>query len=380
LHRTPILLVATETRWIGVARTPRALHRAGFEVFLLAPRGSLGEKTRYVSGVVHLPDGATAPQWLHAFASTVDAVRPRLVVPADDAAFRLLQNVVVAPPAELPAADRLAALVRDSLGDPAGYRASVEKTRLPDAARRIGVPMPASIVARHGTAASAFADAHGYPVVLKRDHSSAGDGVRICRGPSELHDAFTGLLRPHAADFAGVAPELLVQQFIDGPIKNYAMCAWKGGILTSYAGLRIEMNPPRSGPPTVTNYHRDDALRDLATRLVAGLGMTGLLALECIVNRATGTPYLLEVNRRLVPGGHRGSDFDVDHCAALFAAVHGLPQRTRTTLDPGEEHLSVHFPQEWLRDPKSRWLVEHPVDVPWDDPALIRAMLAMRHE
>src|SRR6185436_13271883 len=137
----PILLVATETRWIGVARTPRALARAGFEVALLAPRGSLGEKTRYVSRIAHLPERATAPQWLHAFAATAGDVRPRVVVPCDDAAFRLLQNVVVAPPREFPAAARLAALIRDSLGDPAGYRASVEKTRLPDAARRIGVPM-----------------------------------------------------------------------------------------------------------------------------------------------------------------------------------------------------------------------------------------------
>jgi hypothetical protein len=29
----------------------------------------------------------------------------------------------------------------------------------------------------------------------------------------------------------------------------------------------------------------------------------------------------------------------------------------------------VNFPQEWLR--------EYPVDVPWDDPGLIEAMLAL---
>jgi hypothetical protein len=42
--------------------------------------------------------------------------------------------------------------------------------------------------------------------------------------------------------------------------------------------------------------------------------------------------------------------------------------------------LSVHFPQEWLRDPESEWILDHPVDVPWDEPELIEAMLALRHE
>jgi hypothetical protein len=33
-----------------------------------------------------------------------------------------------------------------------------------------------------------------------------------------------------------------------------------------------------------------------------------------------------------------------------------------------------------LPDPESRYLREFPVDVPWDEPELIEAMLAMRHE
>jgi hypothetical protein len=33
-----------------------------------------------------------------------------------------------------------------------------------------------------------------------------------------------------------------------------------------------------------------------------------------------------------------------------------------------------------LRDPFSRWLREYPVDVPWDDPKLIEALLALRAE
>jgi len=38
----------------------------------------------------------------------------------------------------------------------------------------------------------------------------------------------------------------------------------------------------------------------------------------------------------------------------------------------------AHFPQEWLRDPASRYLRRCRVDAPWDDPALLKAMAALR--
>jgi predicted ATP-grasp superfamily ATP-dependent carboligase len=359
---------------------PRALTRAGFEVALLTPRNSLAEKSRYVSKVGYLPDNANMHQWLHAFAATVKATQPRLVVPCDDAAFRLLQRLAESPPQGFAPAAELAALIRHSLGDPAGYRSSVEKTLLPPAAAGLGVRVPAFVVETGMHAARIFAEARGYPVVVKRDHSSAAEGVRICGDEAALASAFSELLRPHPTDFAGTGRRLLVQEHIAGSIKNYAISAWEGRVLASYAALKVEMNPPRSGPSTVTLYHRDDAVREMAEAIVGGLHVSGFLSLECVMSRTDGLPYLLEINRRLVPGGHRGSDFGVDHCAALHCALHGLPQQTRSTLDPGEEHLSVHFPQEWLRDPGSEWLRDNPVDVPWDDPELIEAMLAMRHE
>jgi hypothetical protein len=45
-------------------------------------------------------------------------------------------------------------------------------------------------------------------------------------------------------------------------------------------------------------------------------------------------------------------------------------------LDPGEEHFVVHFPLEWVRDPNSRYLREYPVDIPWDEPELVDAIVA----
>jgi hypothetical protein len=67
---------------------------------------------------------------------------------------------------------------------------------------------------------------------------------------------------------------------------------------------------------------------------------------------------------------------NVDAGAALYAAMHGTAE-PRDQLDPGEEHFCAHFPHEWIRDPHSQLLRRLPVDVPWDEPELARALAAI---
>ncbi len=378
---TPILLVATATRWYGAARMPRALAKAGFEVTLLTPKNSLAEKSRFVSKLSHPPDNATPAQWVATFAAAVRATTPRIVLPCDDMAFRLLALLAKSsPPGMQPESQlQLASLIRDSLGEPAHYRESIDKTRLPRAAATAGVLMPPSIVTTEFDEAERFAATRGGQVVLKRGHSSGGDGVEILARHDDLARAFAALQKPDVLNLEDSdSGRVLVQARVTGTVKAYTFLAWGGKVLTGYAGERMAIGPDEKGPITVNRYHHDAQLREAVAKLVQGLGMTGLAAFEFIVDDASGDPYLLEINRRLSGGTHRGSDFDVDHAAALLAAVHGRPVPTRATLDPDEEHLSVHFPQEWLRDPHSSWLRDYPVDVPWDDPGLLKTLVALR--
>lgn len=378
----PLLLVLTATAWIGAARVPRALVLAGFEVTLLAPRGALAEKSGYLARIAYLPDNATTMQWVHAFAATVRATRPRMIVPCDDTAFRLLQMLVLSPPAALQPAlhFELAALIVDSLGDPTHYETSVDKTLLPSAAVAMDVPMPPHAIIASIDEARAFAAQHGYPMILKRRHSSAGDGVAIVQLESGLADAFTALSHTTSVNLERpAASQLLAQAFIDGAKKFYQVAARQGHLLAGFAGEKLVGHDDPKAPPTVNRYHHDPEMREIASKLTRGLSMSGFFALEGLVESSSGKIYLLEINRRLVGGAHRGGAFGVDLWAALHAAIDGGgPSPSRTDLEPGEEHIAVHFPQEWLRDPGSTWLRNYPVDVPWDEPALIDAMLVTR--
>ena len=187
-----VLLVSTATRWFGTARMPRALASAGFDVSLLAPQGSLAAKSRFVGRVGQLPDNATPRDWIFAFAATVKATAPRLVIPCDDTSLRLLDHIALSPPDDMvPELQlQLGALIRESLGEPRHVATSIEKTLLPPAARALGVRVPEHAVVSDFEGADAFAKAHGYPVVLKRNRSTAGESVAIADNRSVLQRAF----------------------------------------------------------------------------------------------------------------------------------------------------------------------------------------------
>jgi predicted ATP-grasp superfamily ATP-dependent carboligase len=380
---TPVLLVSTATRWLGTARIPRYLAKAGFEVSLLAPRDSLAEKSSFVSKVLHLPDNASTLQWVIAFAGAVKAVSPRIVIPCDDMSFRLLSALVLTPPDGMqPALHlQLAALVRDSLGDPAHFRTTVDKTLLPAAAEALGVRVPRFAVVATLADAETFAAEHGYPTVLKRSHGFAGEGVALCADRRELVAAFSAFSRVDPLELEGKAGvRLLCQAYIPGHVRLPQIAAWNGEVMAGFVREKLVAHPPPKGPSAVTRNLRAPEIREFSETLVRGFGMKGLFGFEFIVHDATGLAYLLETNRRTTPGTHTGGLFDVDLCAALFGAINGTPSTSRRNLDDDEEHVLAHFPQEWLRDPASNYLRDCRVDAPWDEPELFEAFLALRLE
>jgi len=176
------------------------------------------------------------------------------------------------------------------------------------------------------------------------------------------------------------AAQVLVQAYVVGPLIVYPAVAWNGVLLVGYAQTRLAAEADSAGVPVVNRCYASPELRAFAVKLVAGFGINGFFAPEFIEDARSGQAYLLGINRRIVSGAHRGAAMNADHWAALNAALQGSASPTRSDLDSGEEHVAADFPQEWLRDPQSRWLREYPADVPWDDPKLVEAMMALTPE
>jgi len=312
--KTSLLLVTTDPRSLGAARMPRSLAEAGFDVSLLAPAGALAQKSGFIARTGHLPDSVATREWIFAFAAMVRGCSPRLVVPGDETTLRLMQMLVLAPPAEMnPAIQReLAQVVQESLGDPAGYEPDIAKL--------------------------------------------SGTGTTATEG----------------------APPAFQVERADAKRVSYSAVAWKGALLAGYAVETLAGPPGTSGMATVDRSYRSPELRAVAARVAGELGITGFFAADFIVGGPGGRSTLVGMGRALRADMHRGSAYDVDPCKALFAAMNGLASTTRPDFDDGEERIGVSFPQEWLRDPDSPWLRDHPVDMPWEEPELIEAMIALR--
>ena len=380
---TSALLVSTIARRYATARIPRALANAGFTVAALTPKNALVEASAHVTKVGHLPDNATPMQWVFAFAAMVKATAPRIVVPCDDVAFRLLASLASTPPPNMVPAmhAELASLIRESLGDPAWYRASTDKLLMSAAVEALGLRVPPHAIVASAAAATAFAAAQGYPVTLKRRHGFGGPGAASCADETAIGPIFAELARLDALDPEGRGDgRLLVQASVRGERHPYALVAWQGALLAGWSADVVMTDRQPMGPPTVLRLRRSDTLAELTARLVRGFGMNGFAALEWLVDETSGDAYLAEMSRAVAPSAHCGGAHGVDLAAALFAAVTGGGTALRTELDPEQEPLAVLFPQEWLRDPESPYLRDYPVDVPWDDPKLLEALLALSPE
>lgn len=378
-----ILMVSTASRWLGTARMTRSFARANFEVALLAPQDSLAAKSRYVSRLRLLPDNAVPMEFLLALASMVAEVKPRLLVPCDEMALRLLFALILEPPPSqlAPAVQlQLASLVLESLGDPKFYETSMDKLLLPPAAEALGVRVPRYIIADNVDDAKDFASTRGYPVVLKRRFGFAGEGVAIVSSVDELAREAQLLMRPDQLDLGQrKRPRLLVQEFVDGPYHSQAIAAWRGIPLAGFAWERHVATLPLKGQTTVVRFVRSPESRAFSEVLCRAFGISGFFNVQFVLSADTGEAHLLEINRRIVTHMHMGERVGVDLPTALYDHLRGASP-TPVAEFPGDFGPSVAvFPREWLRDPGSPYLHECPVDVPWDEPELIEAMLAMRH-
>jgi predicted ATP-grasp superfamily ATP-dependent carboligase len=378
-----LLLVSTASRWLGTARMPRSLARAGFQVFLLAPRDSLALASRFVARSVVLRDGATPMQWLLSLVAMINDVQPNVVVPCDEVAIRLLFELVRNPPHHLDSETgrNVTTLLRRSLGDPAHYETSIDKTLLPGAATALGVPVPRHAIAHSVNEAAQRATELGYPMVLKRRYGFATQGVAIIRQPSEVRPAAARLLRPMQLDL-GVdrPPALLVQAFVDGPMQSQTMVAFDGVPLAGFSRQREVVFAADKGASAVVRLLKVPRIRDFTERMCRAFGMSGFFSVQYIAPPDGAEPVLLEINRRIVTFMHTDEQCGVDLCGALFHRLAGVPQTLPTDMRDGQDSIVVSFPREWLRDPESRWLHDFPSDVPWDDPGVLQAMVALRHE
>lgn len=352
----------------GAARLPEAFKSAGFEVRVICHLGSTLSYSSFVDRfILHRERSGAGYQAI--LLESINSWRPDLIVPGDETTLWLLHALRARLRKEEPDAPIHAAFDRSFCAfEQQGN--IVLKSRLADIARQAGVRVPAQCVDPSPEAAIAFAEQHGFPVLIKHDRSSGGSGVHLCRTADELRRELTR----DAAGLGGFsgARNLAVQQFVEGDTAMVGFAATGGRMIAGYAMRIVETFPNRFGPSSVLRHLDDPRLVEMAARIVGHFGFNGLGAADFRLAAGTGDPYLIEFNARSFANPHVGRYVGVDLCAALRASLEG------TVYQPGpvvERRTIALFPNEWSRNPHSPHLLGcH--DVPWHDRTLLQHLIA----
>ena len=365
------LIAITSTDWPATALLPKALATGGMEAFALCPTEHIITYSRYLKASHTYAPPIDAVTFNRALASLVERWQPDIIIPGDDPALWLLHRLRLSSEVATHA-PALAPLLERSLAHSERLLDLERKSRIAEVARTLDIAMAPERVNPTVEEALAFAETHGWPVVVKHDYTWAGTGVRFAHTP----DALRALLewRP---DIATIAPRALVlSRFVGGATYEMSYAALQGRLLACLSLDKVKIT--RGGGSAVVR-RADDTLVETVARLVEHFGLSGVGDVEFRIDPSTGEPCLLEINPRLVPTTRLGPLFGLDLCAVLRDALRGTPTGPPAVAGhpvgrSGAPLQVTLFPTEWMRDPQSPHLIDDHHEAPWDEPRLMAEM------
>jgi carbamoylphosphate synthase large subunit len=379
----PSVLIATTSCWYPTARLAMALSAAGCKVEMVCPKSHPVRKTKAVHRI-HVYRGL-AP--LTSFARAIAIIRPDFIVSADDLATQHLHRLYAREKSKGTAESPICALIERSLGSPESFPVVNARSAFMDLAHREGLRVPATRVIRNIDDLRTWVSCTGLPTVLKADGTSGGDGVRIARTLTEAERFFKELQAPpllaRAAkralvdqDKTLVWPSILrrravvnAQAFVAGREATSAVVCWKGSVL---AGLHFEVVNKASskGHATVLRVIENAEMSAAAEAMARRLDLSGLYGFDFMLEADTENAYLIEINPRSTQVGHLSLGPGRDLPSALYAALSGKAVEANPKIT--EKETIALFPQEWIRDPESPFLRSAYLDLPLEEPELIR--------
>ena len=208
--------------------------------------------------------------------------QPAVILPLDDAAIWLCNEVA------LPSGWMIAG-ARGSTATLA-----LDKSVQTQAAKRAGLPVPATTIAR--TSDEVVERAAEFPLILRPADAVAVRGNRLSRGQTWICSNRTELNRA-LAEWESKQP-LIVQPFIEGDGEGVFGLATDHGIDAWSSHKRIRMmNPHGSGSSACESQAVRPEIQAAIERLIEGTNWRGLFMIELLRDRA-GKSWFVELNGR----------------------------------------------------------------------------------
>ena len=169
---------------------------------------------------------------------------------------------------------------------------------------------------------------------------------------------------------------VVAQEHVPGAAASVTFATRDGRLLDGFAYKTLRRHPEPFGPASVIEALDRPDLMAMARRVVADLRYSGFGGIDVILPEGGGEPVFLELNPRPPQTTHLGPLFGVDLARALFVEVSGEPGSVPDAPATRASTVAL-FPAEWMRDPDSPYLHAAHHDVPWQEPRLTAAVMAL---
>jgi len=327
--------------------------------------------------------------------NAITSAKPDLVVPGDDLAAQHFHDLHQRVQRNGEAAPLTSTLIERSLGASKNFQIVYARSAFLGIAREEGIRAPKTEIVTNKDGLERCAARIGFPMVLKADCTSGGDGVKIVDTLEDADGALRSLQAPPQLakackralldqDMALLWPSLLrkryvvnAQELVAGREATSAVACWKGKVLAS---LQFEVldRQHAGGPSTVLRLIESEEISTTAEKLARRLELSGLHGFDFILEAKTGAPYLIEMNPPATQVSHLALGAGHDLPAALYAALTGQSVQPAPKLT--ENNTIALFPQEWLRNPASTLIRSGYHDVPWEEPEFILSCVQRWHK
>jgi len=366
-------------RWPSAARLAMAFLRHDCRVSAICPPG---DPLCFVTGfeTIYPYRGLSS---IGSLKAAIRAARPNLIVPCDDAVVWQLHQLHARE------AD-LRPLIEYSLGASEFYATIRRRGDVLRVADELGIRVPFT------QSVNSVEDLQGWcidaPAVLKLDGTWGGEGVSIVRSQAEAIAGFRSMI---GTDRVGVAwkrfmihrhpialwswlqrksATITIQEFIVGRQATTMLACWRGEVL---AALTVEVlacqGTNRSS--TIVRLLENSEIENASRLLAHRFQLSGFHGLDFILEDASSSAFMIELNPRATQLGHLNMSSDGD-----LAGVIAAKSRNQSTIpilpeDRIQGSTVAFFPQAFKWSLKSEYLNHAYHDVPREEPALVQELL-----
>lgn len=384
----PGVLLATTLWWPLSARLATRLIHHGCRVSAVCPPGHI---LRHVAGIDPIfKYGVARPR--ASLEGALEAARPDVVIPCDDRVVWQLHEIHARRPDLRP-------LIEASLGPASEYPIVAHRELFLEVSRSLGIRVPETRHLDSVEDVRAWFAGGATRAVLKRDGTWGGDGVRIARSEAEAIELY-GILARRPAVTAPIKRYLVnrdplavwawrrrataaitIQSFIEGRPANAMLACWKGELVGMVA-VEVLSSQGETGAGVVVRVIENQQIADAARKLADRLKLTGFYGLDFMIDRSEAA-YLIEMNPRCTQLGHLALKKQGDLAGLFCAKLKGTkllgPSATGASSEPGQSPIQneviAFFPQALVSHPRGGLAQGAHLDVPWDQPGLVRELM-----